>query len=266
MGKQKNVTKKSNESFLVIGAIILLVMATVFGMFGANVFNLIKQKGNAIEQKMSISVNSANNEILKNKITSAKIVGGYNHFIVLNADGKVYGWGYNGYGQLGLGNTSNYTTPVYLNMDNVIDITARGNCTAVLKKDGTVWMAGYNGNGELGINDTSSQSSFVQVKNEDGTGFLTNIKDIESGVNTMYAITNDGEVYAWGYNGYGQMGFGDTSSRLLPVKLNITNIKQISAGEHDTIALDNNGEVWVAGRNTEGQLGIGNSSDSAGLK
>ena len=59
------------------------------------------------------------------------------------------------------------------------------------------------------------------------------------------------------------MGFGDTSSRLLPVKLNITNIKQISAGEHDTIALDNNGEIWVAGRNTEGQLGIGNTSNSA---
>ena len=263
MKKQKNVTKTNSEKFLVIGAIILLMLSAVFGLLGARGFKLINKNGNAVEQKMSISVNGANNEILKNKITSAKIVGGYNHFIVLNADGKVYGWGYNGCGQLGLGNTSNYTTPVYLNMDNVIDITARGNYTAILKKDGTVWMAGYNGNGELGINDTSSQSSFVQVKNEDGTGFLTNIKDIESGVNTMYAITNDGEVYAWGYNGYGQMGFGDTSSRLLPVKLNITNIKQISAGEHDTIALDNNGEVWVAGRNTEGQLGIGNSSDSA---
>ena len=263
MKKQKNVTKTNSEKFLVIGAIILLVLSAVFGLLGARGFKLINKNGNAVEQKMSISVNGANNEILKNKITSAKIVGGYNHFIVLNADGKVYGWGYNGYGQLGLGNTSNYTTPVYLNMDNVIDITARGNYTAILKKDGTVWMAGYNGNGELGINDTSSQSSFVQVKNEDGTGFLTNIKDIESGVNTMYAITNDGEVYAWGYNGYGQMGFGDTSSRLLPVKLNITNIKQISAGEHDTIALDNNGEIWVAGRNTEGQLGIGNTSNSA---
>ena len=180
--KQRNITKKSNEKFLVIGAIILFILSTIFGLLGIGGYNLIKRSGNAIYQKMSISVNGANNEILKNKITSAKIVGGYNHFIVLNADGKVYGWGYNGYGQLGLGNTSNYTTPVYLNMDNVIDITARGNCTAVLKKDGTVWMAGYNGNGQLGINSTSSQSSFVQVKNEDGTGFLTNIKYIESGV------------------------------------------------------------------------------------
>ena len=67
MKKQKNVTKTNSEKFLVIGAIILLVLSAVFGLLGARGFKLINKNGNAVEQKMSISVNGANNEILKIK-------------------------------------------------------------------------------------------------------------------------------------------------------------------------------------------------------
>ena len=79
----------------------------------------------------------------------------------------------------------------------------------MLKKDGTVWMAGLNSDGQLGIESTESQSTFVQVKNEDGTGYLTNIKSISAGQYTMFAITNDGEVYGWGENGSGQLGISN---------------------------------------------------------
>ena len=133
--------------------------------------------------------------------------------------------------------------------------------TAALKKDGTVWMTGYNADGELGVGDTENKLNFVQVKNEDGTGFLNNIKSIFSGTHTMYAITNDNEVYTWGYNGYGQMGFGDKKSRTLPTKTTLQNIKQIAIGENHTLALTENGQVFVSGKNSDGQLGINTTSD-----
>ena len=96
----------------------------------------------------------------------------YIYFIALTADGKVYGWGYNGKGQLGLNNTTSYKEPTYLGIDNAIDVAAGGNYTIVLKQDGTLWATGNNENGELGINNTATQKTFVQLVDEQGTGKL----------------------------------------------------------------------------------------------
>ena len=212
--------------------------------------------------KTSITISSANNEALKNKTTEAKIVAGTNHFIALTQDGKVYGWGSNGSGELGQNNTNIYKRPTYLGIDDAIDIAAGYQSTVVLKKDGTVWMAGLNSDGQLGIESTESQSTFVQVKNEDGTGYLTNIKSISAGQYTMFAITNDGEVYGWGENGSGQLGISNTEDQKLPVKTTLTNIKQISTSYYHTIALTEDGKAYVAGRNSEGELGIGQTTSS----
>ena len=123
-------------------------------------------------------------------------------------------------------------------------------------------MAGLNSDGQLGIESTESQSTFVQVKNEDGTGYLTNIKSISAGQYTMFAITNDGEVYGWGENGSGQLGISNTEDQKLPVKTTLTNIKQISTSYYHTIALTEDGKAYVAGRNSEGELGIGQTTSS----
>ena len=175
------------------------------------------------EPRADITISSANYEALKNKIGDAKIVSGYNNFVAITADGKVYGWGYNGYGQLGLGNTTSYTTPTYLGIDDAIDAAAGWHYIVVVRKDGTVWAAGYSGYGELGVGNTANSNVFVQVKNEDGTGFLNNIKSVSANENTVYAVTNDGDVYTWGRNNYGQMGFGNTSDTYLPKKTSLTN-------------------------------------------
>ena len=224
--------------------------------------NLIKNIQDRVMLKTSITISSANNEALKNKTTEAKIVAGTNHFIALTQDGKVYGWGSNGSGELGQNNTNIYKRPTYLGIDDAIDIAAGYQSTVVLKKDGTVWMAGLNSDGQLGIESTESQSTFVQVKNEDGTGYLTNIKSISAGQYTMFAITNDGEVYGWGENGSGQLGISNTEDQKLPVKTTLTNIKQISTSYYHTIALTEDGKAYVAGRNSEGELGIGQTTSS----
>ena len=232
----KRKSESRQERKMIIGAVAMLIIATLlFGLATEPGMNLMQKVKNAVMPKTSITISAANNETLKNKITEAKLVAGYNHFIALTADGKVYGWGYNGKGQLGLNNTTSYKEPTYLGIDNAIDVAAGGIYTIVLKQDGTLWATGNNENGELGINNTATQKTFVQVVDEQGTGKLSNIKSISAGANTTYAITTTGEMYGWGYNGYGQLGIGDTANRIKPTKSNLQKIKQIAANEYSTI-------------------------------
>ena len=254
---------KSQEKKLIFSAIALLVLAVLFWLLATDSGIKLLKKINFIkdsEPRADITISSANYEALKNKIGDAKIVSGYNNFVAITADGKVYGWGYNGYGQLGLGNTTSYTTPTYLGIDDAIDAAAGWHYIVVVRKDGTVWAAGYSGYGELGVGNTANSNVFVQVKNEDGTGFLNNIKSVSANENTVYAVTNDGDVYTWGRNNYGQMGFGNTSDTYLPKKTSLTNIKQISAGYFCAEAVTNDGYVYGAGYNPDGELGIRNSN------
>ena len=88
---------------------------------------------NNLYAAVRINVNGKENQ------TAPKISGGLNHFVALKADGTVWTWGYNGYGQLGVDDTENRLEPTPTNMKNAIDIAAGYNFTLVLKKDGTVW-------------------------------------------------------------------------------------------------------------------------------
>ena len=217
--------------------------------------------------KLEKEIFTANEKVINftednyNKITNAKIVGGYNFFVTLAEDGKVYGWGQNNYGQLATGDTKNRTKPVYMGIDNVVDIDAGTYFTIAVKADGTVWTAGCNINSQLGIGNAENSSEFVQVKTEDG--YLTNIKAVGAGDNFAFAISNENEVYAWGNNAYGQLGIGDTTLRNLATKTKFENITQISAGEKHTVALDANGAVWTVGYNNYGELGIGNRTNKS---
>ena len=86
------------------------------------------------------------------------MVAGYNNFIALKSNGSVYGWGYNGYGQLGTNDYVSKDEPTKMlqtvqnidgektqeEVENIIDIAAGYYHTLVLKEDGTVWATGLN--------------------------------------------------------------------------------------------------------------------------
>ncbi len=185
-----------------------------------------------------------------------KIVGGANHYVALKADGTVWTWGYNGYGQLGQGNTSNYLEPTKTTMSDVIDVAAGANFTAVLKKDGTVWVAGQNNYGQLGQGNTTGLEVFTKVKAENGTDYLSDIIAISASNYYMVALKKDGTVYAWGLNTSGQLGIGSTSNIYLPTKVRkVNNIIDMSAGSTHLVLLDADGTVWATGQNNYGQLG-----------
>ncbi|MZG88400.1 RCC1 repeat-containing protein, partial [Staphylococcus aureus] len=91
------------------------------------------------------------------------IAGGVYHTIALKSDGTVWAWGYNGYGQLGDGSTTNRSTPVQVSgLTDVIAIAGGYYHTIALKSDGTVWAWGHNEGGQLGDGSTTNRSTPAQ--------------------------------------------------------------------------------------------------------
>ena len=143
----KRKSESRQERKMIVGAIVMLIISAVlFGLATEPGINLINKVKEAIMPKMSITISAANNETLRNKITETKIEGVYNQFIALGADGKVYGWGYNGYGQLGTGTTQSETEFKQVTgiPEKVIAITANVHTSYALTESGKVYGWGYN--------------------------------------------------------------------------------------------------------------------------
>jgi len=69
-----------------------------------------------------------------------------------------------------------------------------------------------------------------------------------------------GQVGAWGYNQYGQVGDGSTTDQLTPVRVHGSHgvgAIAIDAGEDHSLALKSDGTVWAWGHDYYGQLGDG---------
>ncbi|MCL2814400.1 MAG: InlB B-repeat-containing protein, partial [Oscillospiraceae bacterium] len=76
------------------------------------------------------------------------------------------------------------------------------------------------------------------------------------------ALDSGGSLWAWGYNGYGQLGDGTAKNKNEPVQTaSGTKFAQVSAGEYHTLALDSEGSLWAWGRNDMGQLGDGTTEN-----
>jgi alpha-tubulin suppressor-like RCC1 family protein len=180
-------------------------------------------------------------------ITNAvSVSAGADHSLALLADGTVLAWGNNEYGQLGNGNTD-YGTNAPAQVESIfsiVQVAGGGNFSLALEAGGTVWAWGDNGSGELGTGDTEdADPSPAQVPS------LPNIVQIATGTQHALALGNDGTLWAWGDNTYGQLGTGDPSAYAdEPVQVPIlTNLIQVAAGGYDSYALDSDGNIWSWG-------------------
>jgi alpha-tubulin suppressor-like RCC1 family protein len=90
-------------------------------------------------------------------------VGGF-HSYALKNDGTVWAWGWNLYGMLGNGTTTDSYTPVQVSgLTGITAIAGEYLHAIALKNDGTLWAWGPNNFGQLGDGTTTERHSPVQV-------------------------------------------------------------------------------------------------------
>jgi YD repeat-containing protein len=188
--------------------------------------------------------------------------GGVYHSLATDTDGVVWAWGYNAYGQLGDGTTTNRHAPVAVpGLASSVGIAAGGYHSLAVLSDGTAWAWGRNSSGELGDGSTISSSVPVQVVG------LTDVVDVEAGSHHSLAVTGDATVWAWGTNSAGQLGDGTTTARSTPVQVSgLTDVTAVAAGglsgyAGHNLALRSDGTVWAWGHNNKGQLGDGTTTN-----
>jgi len=184
------------------------------------------------------------------------LAAGFEHSLAIAADGTVWAWGHNHYGELGDGTTTDRSTPVQVQgMTDVVGI-AGGVHTMALRRDGTVWAWGNNAAGQLGDGTTTHRLTPVQVQ-----GMADVVAIAGGGLHTI-ALRRDGTVWAWGRNVCGQLGDGSTRESLIPVQVQgLTDMVAIAGGGSHTIALRRDGTIWAWGDNHYGQLGDGTTTN-----
>ncbi|OGW34314.1 MAG: hypothetical protein A2X58_11960, partial [Nitrospirae bacterium GWC2_56_14] len=192
-------------------------------------------------------------------LQAARVAAGFSHTAVLDIEGRVWTWGKNDAGQLGIGTTADTASPAQVaGVSGIIAIAAGYEHTVALKNDGTVWTWGSNEYGQLGDGSTIDRTIPVQVSGVSG------IAAIATGSYHTVALKADGSVVGWGRNALGQLGDRTTNNRTQPVQAyGMTGVALLAAGANHTLMLTRNGDVWAMGANGSGQLGNGLFGDSA---
>ncbi|HSW56914.1 MAG TPA: Ig-like domain-containing protein, partial [Dehalococcoidales bacterium] len=172
------------------------------------------------------------------------VAAGWDFGLALDKYGRVWGWGSNSYGQLGLGYTESvpHLLPSVIHgLNNIIAISCGARYSLALDKNGQVWAWGYSSEGELGQSDKLQQNSPVKVKGAAGSGFLSDIKSISAGFNFAFALDNSGNIWTWGNNTHGQMGNGTngagTGTSIPQQMAALSGLTAVSAGSISGLAL-----------------------------
>ena len=159
---------------------------------------------------------------------AVQVAAGKWHALALKADGTVWSWGWNRYGQLGNSTFDDSNTPVQVTgLTGIVSIACGKYHSLAVKSDGTVWAWGYNLNGELGDAGTGRGNHIPrQVLG------LPHAVQVSAGDNTSYALMADGTLWSWGDDFYDQLANGTTPGYImLPAQvLNLTNQTFVGAG------------------------------------
>lgn len=132
----------------------------------------------------------------------------------INSLGELYTWGYNNIGQLGLGDTTNRSTPTRVGLlSNWVKVSVGLDFMVAINSLGEIWAWGSNTNGQLGIG--SVPYTFVPTK----VGTATNWISISAGGSHVLAINSAKQLWAWGQNTSGQLGDNTNTNRNTPVRI-----------------------------------------------
>ena len=212
---------------------------------------------------------------------AAGINAGAAHSCAITSEGSAKCWGWNYYGQLGVGTDTGpevcgfgdeypigcSTVPAsVIGLGSGVSEISSGYADAcALMNAGTVKCWGYNAGGQLGDGDNTGPEGCGQFPIPCSTtpvnvSGLTGVSKIASGWNHTCAITSTGGIKCWGPSGNGQLGDGTADERTAPVDVDLptgVTATSIAAGAENTCAITNMGELLCWGSNRFGQLGLG---------
>jgi len=192
------------------------------------------------------------------------VVAGEEHSMALTANGTLYTWGSNQFGQLGYGTKGGtQSTPrrCEFGRSSFKMASAGQRHSVVLDDQGTVWCFGAGDVGQLG-NGATSNNVLAPTKAQLPAG--TKASCVAAGRAHVLAVAGGGtKIFAWGSNSQGQLGDGSIISRSTPVLMSTQpgGVLRVVAGEYHSLALLKSGQVLAWGFNRDGQLGDGTTED-----
>ncbi|PXF49731.1 putative E3 ubiquitin-protein ligase HERC1 [Gracilariopsis chorda] len=207
---------------------------------------------------------------------------GGGHTAVVLADNRLFVFGYSQYGQLGLGDRVDMcdATQVILippasvkkaeaaiskegasSSLPVAEVYCGRYHTIARTTTGLVFTWGGGKNGRLGHGDEKIRAQPTCVESL----ISHNAIAITAGYHNNLVLTEDGEVWSWGWGAHGQLGLGDTKDRDIPTaipELSHESVCFLSCGDRHSFAITRDGRVFGWGSNEFGQLGCGKKGDT----
>ncbi len=227
---------------------------TVFAM-GLNAYGQLGN-GTTYGQLAPLSV------VLPGNVAAVTVSAGWYHSLAVGSDGKIYAWGWNAYGQLGDGTTTNRLSAEAISLPGgvtAVSVSAGYEHSLAVGNDGRVYAWGGNASGQLGDGTTTTRLTPEVLALPAGVSALS----VSAGDGHSLAVGSDGNVYAWGWNAYGQLGDGTTTNHLTPeavrLSLGIAALS-VSAGYAHSLAVGSDGSLYAWGYNVDGQLGDGTTT------
>ncbi len=198
---------------------------------------------------------------------------GEHHTMASKTNQRLWGWGHNVHGELGLGPSGapQQTEPVALGgvaSQQWFMADSGLHHTVMLTADGHLWITGASPYGQIG--DGTSASTTVPVRaggaSSDWRGAQLAAGAVHTAAIKVVGLaaqgTPQGTFWAWGNNERGQLGDGTGTDRDAPIQIGDGSTwTQVGAGRLHTAGVKADGSLWTWGDNTVGQLGVGDQTD-----
>eukprot|EP01129_Flabellula_baltica_P016369 TRINITY_DN8686_c0_g1_i1.p1 TRINITY_DN8686_c0_g1~~TRINITY_DN8686_c0_g1_i1.p1 ORF type:complete len:369 (+),score=65.34 TRINITY_DN8686_c0_g1_i1:289-1395(+) len=169
---------------------------------------------------------------------------GGSYLIFLTSEGNLYCIGDNTYGQLGLGHVKRiYEISKVETVENIISIDCGYFHSVALDAEYNVWVWGYNGNCEL-----AREFPWILENPTKMDSLPENVRKVICGYQHTLVLTEDGDLWSWGNNVYGQLGIDEQIKCNYVPRLILTNVDNVSASTFN-IATTIDDKIYVWGDN-----------------